>query len=245
MLEDRRVTAVRRMISDYVESPSLRHVRDPKSVFRLAEQIVRAFDREPTIWKKWEGLRESLLESAALCWIPVEDLQEALNAMPGSPLTLTDVAQRLRAFHEERYSSYPNEKLRNGCLAIYRQEKESGTELPAIIGKLQEFVEAEEERLRDAHQEDCKRRREEDRIALEQRFLSGADCKWTRLGHAPDLYVRKNGRAYRLRPTKEKRWDLYRIKDNNAAGAKIGTYGSRGDASKAIEKIAFEPEPRW
>ena len=59
---------------------------------------------------------------------------------PGSPLTLTDVAQRLRAFHEERYSSYPNEKLRNGCLAIYRQEKEGGSELPAIIGKLQEFV---------------------------------------------------------------------------------------------------------
>ena len=241
MFEDRRVSEVQRLIAAYVESPSLRHVRDPKSVSKLAEQIVHAFDREPTIWKKWEGLRETLLESASLCWVPPEDLREALNAMPGPPLTLTDVAQRLRAFHEERHSSYPNEELRDGCLAIYRQEREDGTELPAIIGKLQEFVEAEEERLRNAREVAWKRRQEEDRIALEQRFLAGADCKWTRLGKAPDLYIRKNGRAYRLCPTKDKRWDLYRIEDKDDEGARIGTYGTSGDAGKSIEKMEYEP----
>ena len=46
MFEDRRVSEVRRLIAAYVESPSLRHVRDPKSVSKLAEQIVRAFDCE-------------------------------------------------------------------------------------------------------------------------------------------------------------------------------------------------------
>jgi len=43
------------------------------------------------------------LKSAALCWIPIEDLLTFLNQLPGPPLTKTDVSQRLRAFHEEPY----------------------------------------------------------------------------------------------------------------------------------------------
>ena len=57
------------------------------------------------------------------------------------------MVQRLRAFYEEPYSSYPNEELKAGCLALYEAEKAQGTELPAIIGALQEYIELEEERL--------------------------------------------------------------------------------------------------
>jgi hypothetical protein len=56
--------------------------------------------------RKRFGPRETLLKSAAGCWIPVEALQEFLNGMPGPALTKTDVAQRLRAFEDEGYS-YP------------------------------------------------------------------------------------------------------------------------------------------
>lgn len=51
--------------------------------------------------------------------------------------------------------------------------------MPAIVGLLQEHVEWEEERVRLEHDQRWRKRVEDDRIALEQRFLSGADCNWT------------------------------------------------------------------
>ena len=245
MFDDNRAITVRRLIFDYVRSPSLRHVRDPHSVGALADQIMKAIDREPSVWRKWEGQRETLLRSAACCWIPVGDLRDFLNGMPGPVLTLTDVSQRLRSFQEEPYASFPNDELQEGCSALYERVKAEGTELPAIIGALQEYVEAEEERLRKAREDAWRKRQEEERQALEQRFLTGADCKWTPIQKSRDLYTRINGRAYRLAPSKDKRWELYRIEAADDVGARIGTYGSRGDANKVIAKIAYDPEPRW
>jgi hypothetical protein len=40
MAEDERVWAVKELLFDYVKSPSLRHIRDPYSVSRLAQEIV-------------------------------------------------------------------------------------------------------------------------------------------------------------------------------------------------------------
>ena len=45
------------------------------------------------------------------------------------------------AFNVEPYSTYPNEELKAGCLALYGTEKAQGTELTAIIGALQEHIE--------------------------------------------------------------------------------------------------------
>lgn len=220
-------------------------MRDPHSVDTLAQQIVEAIDGDASAWKKWSKVREELLRAASACWIPLEDLRTFLAELPGPKLTHTDVAQRLRAIHEEPYSTYPDERLRDGCLALYEREKAEGTELPAIIGALQEFVEAETERQRLAWSEELRRRREEEQLNLEQRFLSGADCKWTTIAKSRDFYIRKNGRAYRLCPRKDKRWELYRIKDVEDSGSLVGAYGSRTDASKALGKIAYEAEPRW
>lgn len=245
MFFDERIGTVARLIHRHVASPSLRHIRDPNAVNRLAEDIIREIDRKPSVWSKWGEQREALLKAASRTWTPVEDLRNFLNGMPGPTLTLTDVEQRLRAFHEEPYEPYPNEDVREGCLALYEREKAAGTELPAIIGALQEYVEANEERLRREHEERWKRHREEERIALEQRFLAGADCKWTPLSRSKALFTRKNGRAYRLEPTKDSRWDLYRITDAEDPGKIVGTYGTRGDANKALLKLAYEPEPRW
>src|SRR5262245_20223635 len=100
MSEDERVWAVKSLLFDYVKSPSLRHIRDPHSVVKLAREIVRSLDRSNSIWKKWDEQRELLAKSAVGCWVPVEDLRAFLNRMPGPPLTTTDVAQRIRAFEE-------------------------------------------------------------------------------------------------------------------------------------------------
>ena len=176
----------------------------------------------------------------------MEDLRKFLNSMPGPQLTTTDVAQRLKAFEGEEHS-YPKEELQQGCLALYEKEKAEGTEMFAIIGLLRDHLDSEEERLHTEQQERYQQWREEDRIAREQRLLSGADCPWTQLQKSRHWYCRANGRTYRLSPRDDKMWDLYRVNSiaDDEEGALIGKYRARGDASKAVKEMAYKPEPRW
>lgn len=116
--------------------------------------------------------------------------------------------------------------------------------MPAIVGALQEFAGAEEERLDRERQEQWPAQQEADRLALERRFLSGADCRWTPLEGSKAVFMRRNGRAFRLSPTKEKRWQLHRIEEPTDAGDLLGVYATRGATNKVIEKIAYEPELR-
>jgi hypothetical protein len=79
MREDERIWEVKALLFDYVKSPSLRHIRDPHSVIRLAQEIVRRIDRGNSIWRKWDGQREVLLKSVVTCWVPIEDLRDFLK----------------------------------------------------------------------------------------------------------------------------------------------------------------------
>jgi len=243
MQTDRHYAVVSRL-ADYVRSPSLRHIRELHNLQKLAEEIVRAIDSSNVVWTKWTGQREDLAKAAAPCWIPVEDLRAFLNQLPGPALTRTDVDERLRAFWEEPWERYPDEDLRPGCQALYESEKAQGTEMAAIIGALRTHIENEEERLRKQRDEANQRFKEEDRAKREQRFLSGADCGWTQLDKSEVFYCRRNGRAFRVVRTRDKRWDLYRIKDKLDDGELLGTYQGRGDASNAIKQIAYSPEMR-
>ena len=53
------------------------------------------------------------------------------------------------------------------------------------------------------------------------------------------------GWAIRTVRGKDKRWKLYRIANLEDAGVLLGTYQDRRDANKALEQIAYLPEPRW
>ncbi|MEO3430701.1 hypothetical protein AAFN88_17740 [Pelagibius sp. CAU 1746] len=248
MAEDERIWDVKRLLFEYVKSPSLRHLRDPHSIHKLARDIVKAIDRGNSIWTKWDGQREVVAKAAVPCWIPVEDLRDFLNRLPGPQLTTTDVEQRLRAFEEEdHFFELPNEELQAGCLALYEQEKTQGTELPAIIGLLRDHIEREEERIRVEREEYLRQLREQEQVAGEQRLLSGADCKWTQLRKSKHWYCRKNGRTYRLSPTQDKMWHLFRVKtvSDEDDGDLLGKYQRRGDATKVVSEMAYQPEPRW
>ena len=83
MRDDQRIWAVKELLFDYVRSPSLRHIRDPHSLTKLAADIVKRVDQGNSIWRKWDGQREVLIKSAVRCWIPLEDMRDFLNAMPG------------------------------------------------------------------------------------------------------------------------------------------------------------------
>ncbi|MCC8978665.1 hypothetical protein [Bradyrhizobium acaciae] len=243
MDSDRRY-AVASLLFDYVKSPSLQHLRDPHSVHKLAREIISTVDRAGSVWKKWEAQREEIVKAAAPCWIPIEDLRTFLNDLPGPSLTKIDVEQRLRAIWEEPYTTYPNDALREGCQALFHSEKAQGTEMVAIIGALQEHLEREEDRLRREQEENYRRWKEEGRIKLEQRFLSGADCGWTRIDKSEAFYCRRNGRTFRIVQGKDKRWTLYRIKEIDDKGELLGLYQGRGDANKALKTIAYANEPQ-
>ncbi|MDE5465968.1 hypothetical protein [Bradyrhizobium sp. CSS354] len=241
-MDSDRQYAVARLLFDYVKSPSLRHLRDPHSVHKLARDIVTTVDRAGSVWSKWDAQREEVAKAAAPCWIPTEDLLASLNNLPGPQLTKTDVEQRLRAIWEEPYTSYPNEDLKEGCRALYLAEKALGTEMRAIIGMLQEHLEREDERLRREQEDRYRKLKEEERLRLEERFLSGSDCGWTPVGGSGALYCRRNGRTFRIVQDKDKRWTLYRIKAIDDKGDLLGVYQGRGDASTALKTIAYAKE---
>jgi hypothetical protein len=245
MTRQQQLFEIHRLIQEHVQSPSLRHIRDARAINTLAQRILDTIERRPDTWQKWTSAREELIKAAAQTWIPVEALRDAFNDMPGPKLTSTDVAQRLRALHEETYARYPDEALKESCLAIFEREKAAGTEFVAIVGALQEFVEEEGERRRKLQEQQWRESQQAEREALELRFLSGADSKWTPIRGSTALYIRLNGRAYRLAPTKDKRWDMFRIESVEDVGKLVGTYQTRGDASKALKLLAYQPEPRW
>jgi hypothetical protein len=226
----------------YVKSPSLSHIRNPHMLRDLARDIVNQLHQRSRVWKKWEGEREPFLKAAAHCWIPVEDLRTFLIALPGPNLTMTDVTECLRAFHEETYAAYPNNRLEADCLALYAREKAEGTELPAIAGALRDFIEREEARLYDEQQAGWKAAAAAEKAALEQRYTSGADCKWTSVQGSTSLFCRINGRSYRLSPTPDKRWDLHRIATIDDKGILVGRYAQRRDVTKILAQVAYQPE---
>jgi hypothetical protein len=237
-MNSERIQAVVSRLADYVRSPSLRHLRDHNNL-KLAREIVEAIDRTDPVWTKWTPAREEVVKAAANCWIPADELRDFLNGLPGPPLTATDLSQRLRAVWEEPWSPYPNDDIQAGCLALYAAEKALGTEMRAIIGTLQEFVEGEEERLRRERDERWKQIREQDRLRLQEHFRSGADCGWTSLGETKDLFCRRNGKAFRVSQDTDKRWKLYQLGESNEAGELLGTYSGRREASAAVQQIAY------
>ncbi|HEX2839972.1 hypothetical protein [Hyphomicrobium sp.] len=241
MRDDERIWAVRKLLDEYVRSPSLRHVRDPESIARLSRDIVNRLDGGNSIWRKWDAKREALVRSALPCWIPIEDMQGFLNRMPGPQLTRVDVEQRLRAFEEEEYFEHRNQAFEKGCLTIYRREKAKGTELTAIVGLLRDYVQELEDRTRVEERERYREIQNQKRLRRGQLLASGADCNWSQIEGFPNWHCRKNGRTYRLSPSKNGKWTLQEVSgvQDTHVGFPLGIYSSRREATKAIRTLAY------
>jgi hypothetical protein len=113
-----------------------------------------------------------------------------------------------------------------------------------VIGVISDHLEAEQERLdreRKASRRSLKQQQQQD---AEERLLSGADCKWTQLRGDKRWHCRRNERTYRLVATSDRKWDLYYVDDavSEEQGWHVGQYGIRGDATKAVERMAYQRE---
>lgn len=117
--------------------------------------------------------------------------------------------------------------------------------MPAIIGALREHIELEEERLSREREEARLRYLAEERLRAQQRFMAGADCGWRKLDGLDGFFCRRNGRTYKATQGTDKRWSLFRVTEPEDKGAIVGTYQGRWDANKALERIAYGPEPAW
>lgn len=230
------------MLATYVRSPSLEHLRNPDMLNHLATEIVGVLDMPPTLWSKWGGPREDLIRAACPCWIPLSDLAEALNQLPGPHLTDTDVSGRLQIMQEE-LSDWPLDRWRSGCEAIHAEEKQAGTELMASLVRIRTFIDDEEARYYEERQLEYREKVAADKAALEARFLAGADCKWTPIQGSMTHYCRVNGRAFRLTKASDGRHELERIASHESKeGVLIGRYGRRGDATAAIKDVAYKTD---
>jgi len=235
------VLALKKLILDHVSSPSLRHIRDPIVIHRLAEGFVANFDRHHPLWQKWGEQREQLLRVAAHSFVPLADLADRLNDLSGPKLTRTDVQQRLNALLEEPYFSYPSEHLRDGCLEFYEAQKAKGTEFTAIVYALRDYVDEEEDRLRREWQDELSRRKEEEKVAARKRLRSDTDCTWTALEDgSKSVYARMNGRLFRLTVTDGGFHVLERLESfDDSKPEWIGRYRYRRDATKVLKEVAY------
>ena len=241
-----RLYSIRRVLWEH-SHPTLRNM-DADRIGKLAAEILRIADGDNSPWTKWGKEREQIAKRAAEVWVPDEDLRNTLNHLPGPELTNTDVAQRLYALRWDEGCSAPDEAIKEECLVAYAQEKATGTEFIAILGWLEEWMIGANERLMRRRQ-----RENEDRIArekemAEKRLRSGADCPWTQAVGVADLHCRRNGRLYRLRALDgkgplEPKVEVFRVHYlEEKRGASIGRYRTRGDATKAINEIAYKDE---
>jgi hypothetical protein len=143
MFMNQRTQVVYCLLAEYVRSPSLRHMREDRSLAKLALEIVTKLDRDSSVWNKREGPSDKVLGAAIECWISKADMLDLLNSLPGPALMMTDLDQRMKSMIEEEYLGAPEPKLEAECLAIYQAEKEAGTEMPAIIGRLSDYTSAQ------------------------------------------------------------------------------------------------------
>lgn len=241
-LRQHRVALIRSLVGDYVHSPSLAHLRSVHALDKLASEIIRRLDAGSPLWVKWNDAREELARASCPCWIPVPILAAALNALPGPKLTETDVTSRIDVLQEE-LGEWPRDHLRSGCEAILQEEAAAGTELMAIIYRLRSHIDQEETRLHEERERAYRERTAAERMALEARFLAGADSKWTPVAGSKHLHCRMNGRVFRLVRGVDGKHELQRIVSHESEkGILVGRYARRSDATTAVREVAYKPD---
>ena len=246
MTDDERASQVRALLWEHAH-PTLRNM-DYTRIAKLTEQILTVLT-DRGLWAKWGKDREELAKRAADIWIPMVDLREALNVLPGPQLTEVDVEQRIRDFREQRYGNgYPKEEAEAEALAVFAAEKAKGTEFMALLGYMEEWYWGAEERLRQKAEKERRERIAEEKRFAETRLRNGADCSWTSATGVADLHCCKNGRLYRLRALQttgkfEPAFEVLRVDHLDAKrGRPVGRYRTRGEASKAVANVAYQED---
>ena len=133
-------------------------------------------------------------------------------------------------------------------MAVFAEEKGTGTEFIAILGYMEEWHVGAEERRRQKAAQDRREQIIDDKRVAEARLRNGADCPWTAATGIPDLHCCKNGRLYMLRALQtsskyEPAFEVLRVDRLDAKrGRLVGRYRTRGEATAAVAKVAYQED---
>ena len=149
MTDEERLSEIRRILYEYSNRPPLKFPLE-SAIPKIARRLLDTARGPSSLWTKWDKDREAVAQRAAILWVPLDDLRDALNSLPGEPLTAIDVEQRLYAIKQEQggYGYGADDELKEASFEAYRQVKATGTEFIAILGWLEEWTWGAEERLR-------------------------------------------------------------------------------------------------
>ena len=93
MTEDDRLRYVIHLLLEHSARPPLKFPSEAE-IPKIARKIMEAATGPRSLWSKWGAEREEIAPRAADLWVPMADLIEALNQLPGERLTAVDVEQR-------------------------------------------------------------------------------------------------------------------------------------------------------
>lgn len=252
MTDEERLSEITRILYEYSNRPPLKFPLE-SAIPKIARRLLDTARGPSSLWTKWDKDREAVAQRAAILWVPLDDLRDALNSLPGEPLTAIDVEQRLYAIKQQQggYGYGADDELKEASFEAYRQVKATGTEFIAILGWLEEWTWGAEERLRRKREIDRREQIAADKRNAELRLRSGADCPWTQIAGDADLHSRKNNRLFRLRELKKPtsplapKFEVLEVTTLDAKrGTQIGQYRTRSDASKAVMEVAYKPDWR-
>ena len=248
MSDEEKLRDIVRMLQHYSARPPLKFPSEAE-IPALAKKILQAVRGPTSIWTKWTDDREEVAKRAADLWVPLDDLREALNKLPGEKLTPVDVEQRVNTLRYSDYSRGPDNDLKEESFAAFAGEKANGTEFIAILGWLEHWTWGAETILQRKRDEERRKRVENEKQSAEARLRSGADCPWTALAGSADLHCRKNARLFRLKELAKggspvaPKFEMLEVKSfEDKRGVAIGRYRTRSDASKAVLEVAYKPE---
>jgi hypothetical protein len=207
MSEDKRIAVVAALLEDE------RWQRRQLDADAMARIIVKALDQRADVTQR-EVERENLLEEAEECWIPRDDLLEALNALPGAPLTMGDLKAKMKNIGQYHPTSFNDgdPDLQADCLRVYRREKKAGTAFRAILGAiLDEVLSPAWQRKFD--KERAARAAKRERL-MQSHLQSGKDFGLTYgLDKSGSAYMQHTGQLYRITRLAAKSFALFRVRN--------------------------------
>jgi hypothetical protein len=213
----------------------------------IARQIVRALDQR-TLATKWEGKRTELLQNAEGYWIPLDDLLDQLNDLPGAPLTKGDLLARMKNMSPEydfpTHFRQGDPEHQAACLHVYYREKQEGTEFSAIFEVIYDEVVGPAEWL------ERDERNAKWAANLLQTVRSGRDLNFTPTigweGDSPGRYSRYKGQLFRLQNIGLKQQALFRVNDVGEVGVPTEPhiFSKATEARDAIRRFAVKPPPK-
>ena len=96
MSDQERLYEIIQLLHQYSARPPLKFPTDAE-IPKIARMILNVADGPRTLWQKWGDDREEIISRAAEVWVPIDDLREALNRLPGTPHANRCRAAPLRA----------------------------------------------------------------------------------------------------------------------------------------------------